>query len=138
CCFFFFFSSRRRHTRSYGDWSSDVCSSDLDLPARQRTLRGAIEWSHDLLNENEQKLFRRLSVFVGGCTLEAVEAVANTRDDLGSDVLDGISSLVDKSLMRQVETTGEEPRFVMLETIREYALERLAAAADEPITRRSH
>ena len=110
----------------------------LDLPARQRTLRGAIEWSHDLLDENEQKLFRRLSAFVGGCTLEAVEAVANTRDDLGSDVLDAISSLVDKSLMRQVETAGEEPRFVMLETIREYALERLAASADEPITRRSH
>jgi len=110
----------------------------LDLPARQRTLRGAIEWSHDLLNEDEQKLFRRLSVFVDGCTLEAVEAVCNAKDDLSVDPLDGMSSMVDKSLMRQVETAGEDPRFVMLETIREYALERLAASGDEPITRRAH
>ena len=110
----------------------------LDLPARQRTLRGAIEWSHDLLDEDEQKLFRRLSVFVHGCTLEAVEAVCNAREDLAVDALDGMASMVDKSLVRQVEVVGEEPRFVMLETIREYALERLAASGDEPITRRAH
>jgi predicted ATPase/tRNA A-37 threonylcarbamoyl transferase component Bud32/Tfp pilus assembly protein PilF len=110
----------------------------LDLPARQRTLRGAIEWSYDLLNEDEQKLFRRLSVFVDGCTLEAAEAVCNAKDDLGLDPLDGMSSMVDKSLVRQIETEGEEPRFVMLETIREYALERLTASGDEAITRRAH
>ena len=110
----------------------------LDLPARQRTLRGAIEWSHDLLNEDEKKLFRRLSVFVDGCTLEAVEAVCNAKMDLGLDALDGMSSMVDQSLMRQVETAGEEPRFVMLDTIREYALERLAESGDESITRRTH
>ncbi|HEY3171438.1 MAG TPA: protein kinase [Thermoanaerobaculia bacterium] len=110
----------------------------LDLPARQRTLRGAIDWSHDLLNEDEQKLFRRLSVFVGGCTLEAVEAVCNARDDLALDPLDGMASMVDKSLVRQVDLVGEEPRFVMLDTIREYAVERLAASGDEPITRRAH
>ncbi|HEU5248558.1 MAG TPA: tetratricopeptide repeat protein, partial [Thermoanaerobaculia bacterium] len=110
----------------------------LDLPARQRTLRGAIEWSHDLLNENEQKLFRRLAVFVGGCTLEAVEAVCNAPGDLDVDPLDGMSSMVDKSLVRQVDANGEEPRFVMLDTLREYALERLAASPDEPITRRAH
>jgi predicted ATPase/predicted negative regulator of RcsB-dependent stress response len=110
----------------------------LDLPARQRTLRGAIEWSHDLLDEDEQKLFRRLAVFVDGCTLEAVEAVCNAREDLGVDPLDGMASMVDKSLMRQFEADGEEPRFVMLETIREYALEQLAGSGDEPITRRAH
>ncbi|HSD71175.1 MAG TPA: tetratricopeptide repeat protein, partial [Thermoanaerobaculia bacterium] len=110
----------------------------IDLPARQRTLRGAIEWSYDLLNEDEQKLFRRLSVFVDGCTLEAVEAVCNAKEDLVVDSLDGMASMVDKSLMRQSETTGDEPRFVMLETIREYALEQMAASGDEPITRRAH
>jgi predicted ATPase len=110
----------------------------LDLPIRQRTLRGAIEWSYDLLNEDEQKLFRRLAVFADGCTLEAVEAVCNAKEDLGLDLLDGMSSMVDKSLVRQVETVGEEPRFVMLETIREYALERFGESGDEPITRRAH
>jgi predicted ATPase len=110
----------------------------LDLPARQRTLRGAIEWSYDLLNEDEQKLFRRLAVFADGCTLEAVEAVCNAKEDLGLDLLDGMSSMVDKSLVRQVETEGEDPRFVMLETIREYAAERLTESGDEAITRRTH
>jgi predicted ATPase len=115
-----------------------LTGGSLDLPARQRTLRGAIEWSYDLLNEDEQKLFRRLSVFVGGCTLEAVEAVCNAKSDLSVDALDGMSSMVDKSLVRQIEMAGTEPRFVMLETIREYALERLEASGDGPITRRAH
>jgi predicted ATPase len=115
-----------------------LTGGSLDLPARQRTLRGAIEWSYDLLNEDEQRLFRRLSVFVGGCTLEAVEAVCNAKSDLAVDALDGMASMVDKSLMRQVDLDGQEPRFVMLGTIREYALERLEASGDEPITRRAH
>jgi predicted ATPase len=110
----------------------------LELPARQRTLRGAIEWSYDLLNEDEQKLFRRLSVFQDGCTLEGSEAVCNPKDDLRLDPLDGMSSMLDKSLMRRIETEGEEQRFVMLETIREYAAERLASSGDEAITRRTH
>jgi predicted ATPase len=109
-----------------------------DLPARQQTLRGAIEWSHDLLNGEEQKLFRRLAVFVGGCTLEAVEAVCNAPGDLDVDSLDAMASMVDQSLVRQGDVEGEEPRFVMLDTLREYALERLAASQDEPITRRAH
>jgi predicted ATPase/serine/threonine protein kinase len=109
-----------------------------DLPERQQTLRGAIGWSYNLLNEAEQKLFGRLSVFVGGCTLEAVEAVGNTRDDLGLDVLDGIESMVDKSLLRRVESSGGEPRFIMLETIREYALERLAESGEEQLIKRTH
>jgi predicted ATPase len=115
-----------------------LTGGSLDLPARQRTLRGAIEWSYDLLNEDEQKVFRRLAVFVGGCTLEAVEAVCNAKSDLAVDALDGMASMVDKSLMRQIDLDGEEPRFVMLGTIREYALERLTASGDEPITRRAH
>jgi predicted ATPase len=115
-----------------------LTGGSLDLPERQRTLRGAIEWSYDLLNEDEQKLFRRLSVFVDGCTLEAIEAVCSAPGDLDVDPLDGMTSMVDKSLMRQVAAAGEELRFVMLDTLREYALERLAASPDEPITRRAH
>jgi predicted ATPase/tRNA A-37 threonylcarbamoyl transferase component Bud32 len=108
-----------------------------DLPARQQTLRQAIDWSYDLLNEPEQKLFRRLSVFQGGCTLEAVESVCDTKKDLGLDVLDGVASMVDKSLVRQIEQGDGEPRFVMLETVREYGLEKLAASGEEPLTRRA-
>jgi tetratricopeptide (TPR) repeat protein len=109
-----------------------------DLPARQRTLRGTVDWSYGLLNPAEQTLFRRLSVFSGGCTLEAVEAVCDTAGDLGLDVLDGMASMVDKSLAQQVEEAAGETRFVMLTTIREYALERLAASNDVAATRRSH
>jgi predicted ATPase len=109
-----------------------------DLPARQQTLRGAIDLSYDLLNEAEQMLFRRLSVFVSGCTLEAVEAVCNAKIDLELDVLDGMASLVDKSLLQQVEGLGGESRFVMLETIREYGLEKLEASGDKALTKRAH
>ncbi|HKF42866.1 MAG TPA: protein kinase [Thermoanaerobaculia bacterium] len=109
-----------------------------DLPARQQTLRGAIDWSHDLLTQEEQKLFRRLSVFAGGFTLEAAEAVCNAREDLGLDPLDGIGSLLDKSLLRESPSAAGEPRFFLLETIREYALERLAASGGESATRRAH
>src|ERR1022692_4889347 len=108
-----------------------------DLPARQRTLRGTVDWSYGLLNPAEQTLFRRLAVFLGGCTLEGVEAVCDTAGDLGLDALDGMASMVDKSLAQQVEAAGET-RFVMLSTIREYALERLAASDDVAATRRSH
>jgi predicted ATPase len=109
-----------------------------DLPARQQTLRQAIDWSYDLLNAPEQKLFRRLSVFVAGCTLEAVESVCDTKQDLELDILDGMSSMVDKSLMRQIEQEDGEPRFVMLETIREYGLEKMAESGEEAPTRRAH
>jgi len=109
-----------------------------DLPARQRTLRGTVEWSYRLLSAAEQILFRRLSVFVGGCTLEGVEAVCDTKGDLGLDVLDGVASLVDKSMVQRVEQAGGETRIVMLSTIREYALERLAESGEGPATRRAH
>jgi predicted ATPase len=109
-----------------------------DLPLRQQTLRAAIDWSYDLLNAAEQKLLRRLSVFVGGCTLEGVEAVCDTKGDLGLDLLDGMASMVDKSLLQQVEPAQGESRFVMLHTIREYALERLEASGEKPLTKRAH
>jgi predicted ATPase len=109
-----------------------------DLPQRQQTLRAAIDWSYDLLSPAEQKLFRRLSVFGGGCTLEGVEAVCNTKGDLDLDLLDGMASMVDKSLLQQVEQANGESRFVMLETIREYALEKLEASGEEALTKRAH
>ena len=109
-----------------------------DLPQRQQTLRAAIDWSYDLLSAAEQKLFRRLSVFVGGCTLEGVESVCDTKGDLDLDLLDGMASMVDKSLLQQVEQANGESRFVMLETIREYAREKLEASLEEALTKRAH
>jgi tetratricopeptide (TPR) repeat protein len=97
-----------------------------------------VEWSYSLLNPAEQSLFRRLSVFTGGCTLEAVEAVCDTKSDLGMDVLDGMASMVDKSLTQQIEHPGAETRFLMLSAIREFALEHLAASGEESATRRAH
>jgi predicted ATPase len=109
-----------------------------DRPQRQQTLRGAIDWSYDLLSAAEQKLFRRLSAFVGGCTLEGAEAVCDTKGDLDLDLLDAMSSLVDKSLAQQVEQAHGESRFMMLETIREYALEKLEASGEKTLTKRAH
>jgi predicted ATPase/DNA-binding winged helix-turn-helix (wHTH) protein len=110
----------------------------LDLPERQQTLRKTIGWSHDLLNEAERRLFRRLSVFIGGCNLEAAEAVCNTSRDLGIDLFEGLSSLVDKNLIQRVDSEETEPRFAMLEMIREYALERLADSGEQSDARRAH
>jgi predicted ATPase/class 3 adenylate cyclase len=109
-----------------------------DLPERQRTLRGAIAWSHALLDEGEQVLFANLSVFSGGCVLEAVETTCDADGDLFVDVLGGLSSLLDKSLLRKEEGVEGEPRFVMLETIREYARERLEASGKAGEIRRLH
>jgi tetratricopeptide (TPR) repeat protein len=109
-----------------------------DLPQRQQTLRAAMDWGYDLLSPAEQMLFRRLSVFVGGCTLEGAEAVCDTRSDLDLDLLDGMASMVDKSLMQQVKQGKGESRFVMLETIREYALEKLEASGERALTKRAH
>jgi predicted ATPase len=108
-----------------------------DLPQRQQTLRAAMDWSYDLLNAEEQKLFRRLSALHGGCNLEGIEAVCDTKGDLGLDLLDGMASMVDKSLVQQVEQANGESRFVMLETIREYAQEKLRASGEEPATKRA-
>jgi predicted ATPase/DNA-binding winged helix-turn-helix (wHTH) protein len=110
----------------------------LDLPERQQTLRNTIDWSHELLSEGEQTLFRRFAAFIGGGTLEAAEAVCNTGRDLGIDLFEGLSSLVDKNLIQRVDGANAESRFTMLETIREYAIERLAASGEETATRRAH
>ncbi|MBZ5632189.1 MAG: protein kinase [Acidobacteriia bacterium] len=109
-----------------------------DLPMRQRALRATLDWSHNLLDPEQQKLFRRMSVFVGGATHEAIEAVCNAKEDLNIDLLDAIESLVDNSLVRRTGADLTEPRFVMLETMREYGLGRLAEAGEEAYTRKAH
>ena len=111
-----------------------------DAPARQQTLRNTIAWSYDLLDAAEQQTFRRLSVFVGGCTLDAVEAVCAALDspDEGGLVLDGVGSLLGKSLLRQTEQEDGEPWFMMLETIREFGLEALAKCGEMEATRQAH
>jgi predicted ATPase/DNA-binding CsgD family transcriptional regulator len=109
-----------------------------DVAVRQQTLRNTIAWSYNLLDAAEQWLFRRLSVFVGGCTLQAVEAICSTFADGGRPVLDGVASLIDKSLLQQTEQEGAEPRLVMLETIREYGLECLASSGELEQTRLAH
>ena len=111
-----------------------------DLPARQRTLGDAIAWSHDLLSPGEQALFRRLAVFAGGFTLAAAAAVAGPGG--AADVLEGLAALVDGSLVRRADGPALDvapgPRFAMLETIREYALERLDEGGEAEATRRAH
>jgi predicted ATPase/DNA-binding CsgD family transcriptional regulator len=109
-----------------------------DLSARQQTLRNTLKWSYDLLNESEQRLFRRLSVFAGGCTLQAVEAVSVALGDAAFNVLDGVASLLDKSQVQRIEQVGDEPRLLMLETIREYGLESLATEGEMEATRNAH
>jgi predicted ATPase len=113
-----------------------LSAGSRDLPERQQTLRGAIAWSHDLLDEGDRALFAGLSVFVGSAGLEAIERVCGP--DATGDVLDGLASLVDKSLVRQWEGVGAAPRFGMLETIREYALEQAAARGSLESLRERH
>lgn len=109
-----------------------------DAPARQRTLRDTIDWSYGLLDEGEQRLFARLSVFVGGCTIEGAEAVCGPAAEIDVALFDGIASLVENSLLRQSEGPAGEPRFSMLETIREYALERLEEVGEGEAVRHRH
>ncbi len=115
-----------------------LTSGARDMPARHQTLRHTIAWSYDLLDAQEQRLFRRLAVFVGGCTPEAVEAVSTTDGDTDANVLEGMASFLDKSLLQQIERDGGEPRFAMLETIREYGLEVLASDGEAQATRQAH
>ncbi len=111
-----------------------------DLPERQRTLRAAIDWSHSLLARDEQILFRRLAVFAGGCTLDEAAAICDPSAEdahvsarlsrMTGDLLDGIEALVGQSLVRRIDGADGEPRYGMLETIREYASERLAESGE--------
>jgi len=116
---------------------SFVAGGGRDLPERQRSLRGAIDWSHELLAEPEQVLFRRLSVFRGGFTMEAAEAICRPEEELGLDAVDGVSSLHDKSLLRRDES-ATELRLAMLETIREYARDRLVESGESAEIQRRH
>jgi predicted ATPase/class 3 adenylate cyclase len=107
-----------------------------DLPERQRTLRGTIEWSHDLLEAEEQRLFARLGTFNGGLSLEAAEVICGP--GLHLEVLDGLGTLMDHSMVRPGESEDGEPRFTMLETIREFAVERLTSSGEADEVRRRH
>ena len=127
-----------------------------DLPARQQTIRQTISWSYDLLTDAEQTLFRRLGVFVGGCTLAAAEAITTLNVQTASpeallravegpvegvarsNVLDGLAALVDKSLLRQIDGVDGDTRFLMLETIRDYALEQLEMSGEAERVRQRH
>src|SRR5205085_9200246 len=121
-----------------------------DAPSRQQTLHDTIRWSYDLLNTEEQRCFQRLAIFVGGSTLEAAEAVVECgflcqtailhvgASDLSRPVMDVVSSLLDKSLLQQSDRGEDESRLLMLETIREYALEMLAASGELEATEERH
>ena len=109
-----------------------------DLPSRQQTLRDAIAWSYNLLSTEEQALFRRLAVFVDGCTWDAAERVCLAAGQLQADILEGLASLVDKSLLRQEEQGEGTVRFWVLQTLREYGLERLSSAGETERTREAH
>jgi predicted ATPase/class 3 adenylate cyclase/transcriptional regulator with XRE-family HTH domain len=107
-------------------------------PDRHQTLRNTIDWSYNLLRREEQTLFRRLAVFVGGCTVEAAKAVCNADAAAGNDMLALLRALVDKNLLRQLGSPNAKSRFTMLETIREYALELLEASEEAEIQRQRH
>ena len=109
-----------------------------DRPARQQTLRGAIDWSYDLLDERDRLLFERFAVFMGGACLAQAEMVCGPSAELGRDVLDGLASLAEKSLLRPVPGSETEPRFAMLATIREYAIERLESSGTAGEMRQRH
>jgi predicted ATPase len=112
-------------------------SDHRDVPERQHTLRHTLDWSFGLLTPGEQQLFRRLSVFAGGCTLEGVEAVCNARLDLQVEPLEGVTSLLDHSILQQMND-GAASRFLMIETVREYGLELLASSGEQEAIKRVH
>jgi predicted ATPase len=109
-----------------------------DLPARQQTVRGTISWSYYLLNKEEQSLLNRLAVFTGGFTLEAAEAMCGVESDVEMEVLDGVGSLVDKSLLVQKDQPDGNSRFRMLEIVKEYSLERLEESGEAEAVRERH
>jgi predicted ATPase/DNA-binding CsgD family transcriptional regulator len=117
---------------------SHLTSGPRDLPTRQKTLRATLDWSYNLLDSKEQLLLTRLSIFSGGATIEAIQAVTTTDGTDEDELLGGLLSLIEKNLVRQVSAEQGESRLVMLDTIREYALEKLEISEDAEILRRSH
>jgi predicted ATPase len=109
-----------------------------DLPARQQTLRATIAWSHDLLTAAEQRLFRRLAVFAGSFGIAAAEAVGTAPEDDRDETLDALESLARSGLLGRSEGSGHEPRLTLLETIREFALEKLAESDEQQTAERAH
>ena len=109
-----------------------------DLPLRQQTLRNTLAWSYDLLSEREQQVFRHLAVFVGSFSMEAVESVCTDELHDGNEVMERVTELVEKSLLEPADTGGAVPRFRMLDTVKEYALEQLAASGEEEVVKRRH
>jgi predicted ATPase/DNA-binding XRE family transcriptional regulator len=121
-----------------GDSLALLTNGPADLPERQQTMRRAIEWSYDLLDASQQRLFRRLAVFVDGWTLEAAEAVCGWQETSPATVLDGLASLVGSSLVVQVEESDGEPRFCLLQLMREYGWEQLLAHNEASLLRSRH
>lgn len=119
-----------RLSQTYDQRQTLLTAGGSDRPERHQTLRSAIDWSFGLLKPWEQRLFRRLAVFAGGFSLTAAEAICGADPELSLQVLEGVASLIDKSLLRQSEEVAREPRYRMLETIREYALVQLQAAGE--------
>src|SRR5262249_181787 len=113
-----------------------LAGGSRDAPPRQRTLRDTMAWSYNLLDAEEQKWFAGLAALRGGGSVEAMEAACG--EGLSTDVFDVLASLVDKNLVQQKETTGGEPRFVLLEMVHEYARERLEASGEAETMRRRH
>ncbi len=109
-----------------------------DVPDRQQTMRATVAWSYHLLTQEQQRLFRALCVFAGGCTLQAVEVIARSTDEGGSTLLDGVSVLLENHLLRQVAQPDGEPRLLLLETIREYGLECLENCGELEAARTAH
>ena len=115
-----------------------LTTSSRSVPERQRTLRRTIEWSYELLDSQQGRMFARLAVFAGGADLDAVEAVVNPDTELGIDTVDALTVLVENNLIHTVDAPDAESRFAMLETIREYGLERLVELGEESLIRRRH
>jgi len=115
-----------------------LAAGSRDLPARQQTLRGAIAWSYDLLDEGGRRLLDRLSVFASGCDLDSAEAICGPATDLGGDILDGLIALVDQSLVKTETAPDGETRFRLLDTIRAFAAERLETDGELELIRARH
>ncbi|MEI6043189.1 MAG: tetratricopeptide repeat protein [Chloroflexota bacterium] len=116
----------------------ELAGNNQDLPVRQQSLRATIAWSYNLLSEDEKLLFRRLAVFAGICSVEAIEQVCNADKTMTLDLLTGLISLLDKSLLKRLDDDSDEPEFVMLDIIRDYALERLMEKGESANLKRQH